>query len=302
MLALRVSYVGELGWELHHPIETQRALYDALFAAGEDLGLTDFGYRALESMRFEKCYRLWGADMSADWSPLQAGLERFVAFDKGDFIGRDALLREREQGRRTRSRASSSTSTASTPTGSSRSTPTATTDRVRRLGRLRTHDRALDRTRVPAGRARRGGHRADRRHPRRPPPRRRLRAAAARPRRGAPLRLAIARARLPAREDTRVDEGTLLLLVGAVLSASIVVGVRRRAHGAARARRVPRARDAARVGRPGRHRVRRCRARARGRHHRPRADPLRGRPPDLVAAAARRSWCRRRCSAPSAWS
>ena len=98
VLALRVSYVGELGWELHHPIETQRALYDALFAAGGDLGLTDFGYRALESMRFEKCYRLWGADMSADWSPLQAGLERFVAFDKGDFVGRDALLHEREQG------------------------------------------------------------------------------------------------------------------------------------------------------------------------------------------------------------
>ncbi len=98
MLAVRVSYVGELGWELHHPIEAQRALYDLLFEAGEDLGLVDFGYRALESMRLEKCYRLWGADMSADWSPLQAGLERFVALDKGDFIGRDALLREREQG------------------------------------------------------------------------------------------------------------------------------------------------------------------------------------------------------------
>ncbi len=98
VLAVRVSYVGELGWELHHPIEAQGSLYDALFEAGEDLGLVDFGYRALESMRFEKCYRLWGADMSADWSPLQAGLERFVAFDKGEFIGRDALLREREQG------------------------------------------------------------------------------------------------------------------------------------------------------------------------------------------------------------
>ena len=97
-LAVRVSYVGELGWELHHPLEVQRELYDLLFEAGEDLGLVDFGYRALESMRFEKCYRLWGADMSADWTPLQAGLERFVAFDKGDFIGRDALLREREQG------------------------------------------------------------------------------------------------------------------------------------------------------------------------------------------------------------
>ena len=97
-LAMRVSYVGELGWELHHPLEVQRRLYDALFAASEGLGLVDFGYRALESMRFEKCYRLWGADLSADWTPLQAGLERFVAYDKGDFIGRDALLREREQG------------------------------------------------------------------------------------------------------------------------------------------------------------------------------------------------------------
>ena len=126
VLALRVSYVGELGWELHHPIETQRALYDLLLDAGEDLGLVDFGYRALESMRFEKCYRLWGADMSADWSPLQAGLERFVAFDKGDFIGRDALLREREQGVDARARAaSSSTPTASTHTGSSPSTPSA---------------------------------------------------------------------------------------------------------------------------------------------------------------------------------
>ena len=95
---MRVSYVGELGWELHHPIEEQRALYDLLFEAGEDLGLVDFGYRALESMRLEKCYRLWGADLSADWSPLQAGLDRFVALDKGDFIGRDALLRESESG------------------------------------------------------------------------------------------------------------------------------------------------------------------------------------------------------------
>jgi dimethylglycine dehydrogenase len=98
VLALRVSYVGELGWELHHPLEQQRALYDLLHEAGADLGLVDFGYRALESMRFEKCYRLWGADLSADWSPLQAGLERFVAFDKGDFVGREALLRERERG------------------------------------------------------------------------------------------------------------------------------------------------------------------------------------------------------------
>ncbi len=97
-LAVRISYVGELGWELHHPLEVQRHLYDVLFEAGDDLGIVDFGYRALESMRLEKCYRLWGADLSADWTPLQAGLERFVALDKGGFIGRDALLRERDEG------------------------------------------------------------------------------------------------------------------------------------------------------------------------------------------------------------
>jgi dimethylglycine dehydrogenase len=96
--ALRVSYVGELGYELHHALEYQRHLYDALREAGEPLGLVDFGYRALESMRLEKCYRLWGADLSADWTPLMAGLERFVAFDKGDFVGREALLAERERG------------------------------------------------------------------------------------------------------------------------------------------------------------------------------------------------------------
>jgi dimethylglycine dehydrogenase len=97
-LAVRVSYVGELGWELHHPLEQQRYLYELLLEAGADLGLVDFGYRALDSMRLEKCYRLWGADLSADWSPLEAGLERFVAFDKGDFVGRDALLRQRAEG------------------------------------------------------------------------------------------------------------------------------------------------------------------------------------------------------------
>src|SRR5262249_44811994 len=95
VLALRVSSVGELGCELPHPLELQRVLCDGLSEAGADLGLVDFGYRALESLRLEKAYRLWGADMSADYTPLEAGLERFVALDKGDFVGREALL-ERE--------------------------------------------------------------------------------------------------------------------------------------------------------------------------------------------------------------
>jgi dimethylglycine dehydrogenase len=98
VLALRLSYVGELGFELHHPLELQRALYDRLWEAGADLGLVDFGYRALESLRLEKANRLWGADMSADYTPLEAGLERFVAFDKGDFVGRDALVAQRDAG------------------------------------------------------------------------------------------------------------------------------------------------------------------------------------------------------------
>ncbi|MBW2287052.1 MAG: FAD-dependent oxidoreductase [Deltaproteobacteria bacterium] len=96
--ALRLSYVGELGYELHHPIEYQRYLYDLLMEAGAQFQIADWGYRALDSMRLEKAYRLWGVDMTADWTPLQAGMDRFVALDKGDFIGRDALLREQERG------------------------------------------------------------------------------------------------------------------------------------------------------------------------------------------------------------
>jgi len=96
--ALRISFVGELGYEIHHAIEYQWNLYDQLLEAGERLGIVDFGYRALESMRLEKAFRLWGADLSPDWSPLQAGLGHCVAFDKGDFIGRDALLAERARG------------------------------------------------------------------------------------------------------------------------------------------------------------------------------------------------------------
>jgi glycine cleavage system aminomethyltransferase T/glycine/D-amino acid oxidase-like deaminating enzyme len=98
VLALRLSYVGELGWELHHRLEYQAALYESLLEAGEDLGLVDFGYRALEAMRLEKGYRLWGADLSPDWTPLEAGFERLVRFEKGDFIGRERLLEQRERG------------------------------------------------------------------------------------------------------------------------------------------------------------------------------------------------------------
>ena len=173
-LAVRVSYVGELGWELHHPIEQQGALYELLAEAGEDLGLVDFGYRALESMRFEKCYRLWGADMSADWSPLQAGLGRFVAFDKGDFIGRDALLREREQGSTHALAclvvdADGVDAHGLEPVYAGGERPVAY---VASGGYGHTIERSIALAYLPVEHAARG-HRADRRHPRRPPPRRR---------------------------------------------------------------------------------------------------------------------------------
>jgi dimethylglycine dehydrogenase len=100
--ALRVSYAGELGWELHVPIETLRTAYLALVAAGEDLGLVDVGYRALDSLGLEKGYGLLGADLTREYTPLRAGLGRLIRFDKGSFIGRDALLRERAAGPTTR--------------------------------------------------------------------------------------------------------------------------------------------------------------------------------------------------------
>jgi dimethylglycine dehydrogenase len=100
--ALRINFVGELGWELHHPVEYQVGLYEALREAGRDVGLVDFGLRAMDSLRLEKGYRAWGSDLNTEVTPLEAGLERFVAFDKGDFVGRDALLQQRRTGVRKR--------------------------------------------------------------------------------------------------------------------------------------------------------------------------------------------------------
>jgi len=97
-LAIRLSYAGELGWELHLPIEQQLALYDAIMQAGAEFAIAPFGFRALDSMRLEKAYPAWGSDLGTELTPLAAGLARFVRLDKGEFVGRDALLAERERG------------------------------------------------------------------------------------------------------------------------------------------------------------------------------------------------------------
>jgi len=96
--AMRVNFVGELGWELHHPIEYQNHIFDALFEAGEDLGLQPFGIRAMDAMRIEKSYRMVGTELSIEYSAFESAMDRFVKPDKGDFLGRDALLASKERG------------------------------------------------------------------------------------------------------------------------------------------------------------------------------------------------------------
>jgi glycine cleavage system aminomethyltransferase T len=93
--AVRITYVGELGWELYVPAEFAAAVYDDIVAAGEGFGLRHAGYHAMDSLRLEKGYRSWGHDISGDDTPLEAGLGFGVAFKKDGFSGRDALLRQR---------------------------------------------------------------------------------------------------------------------------------------------------------------------------------------------------------------
>lgn len=93
--ALRVTYVGELGYELHLPVEYATTIYDALMEAGRDLGLVNAGYRAIESCRLEKGYRAWGSDIGADHTPIEAGLGWAVKTKKPiAFKGRDAIERQ----------------------------------------------------------------------------------------------------------------------------------------------------------------------------------------------------------------
>ncbi len=101
--ASRITFVGELGWELYMPTEFAVHVYDRIVEAGEAFGLRHAGYHALNSLRIEKAYRHWGHDITTHDSPLEAGLGFTVAWDKpGGFIGRDALLHQREQGIRRR--------------------------------------------------------------------------------------------------------------------------------------------------------------------------------------------------------
>jgi dimethylglycine dehydrogenase len=96
-IALRVSYVGELGWELHLPDSALIPMNEAICRVGADLNLCNFGSWALNSMRIEKAYHGWGADFGAEYTPYDAGLGRFINWNKPDFVGREALLSLRDK-------------------------------------------------------------------------------------------------------------------------------------------------------------------------------------------------------------
>ena len=157
--ALRVTYVGELGWELYCPTEYGLGLWRALWEAGEPHGIVAGGYRAIDSLRLEKGYRVWGADITPDETPYEGGLGFCVKLDKdGGFIGREALAEAKERGPRI---ALCLPRPRGPALGRARQRAGAGRRRDRRPGddrRLRLHRRALDRLRLPAARRRRAGH------------------------------------------------------------------------------------------------------------------------------------------------
>ena len=145
-LAVRISFTGELGWELYVPVESLPALYERLLEAGEPLGLRHAGYRALDGLRAEKGYIHWGADAGPADTPYEAGLAMTVAMDKpGGFVGREALAAAR------------TASPAPRPHPARRRRAAALPRRERAAGRARRRPRHVRGLRPHAGRGRRAG-------------------------------------------------------------------------------------------------------------------------------------------------
>jgi dimethylglycine dehydrogenase len=97
---LRMNFVGELGYEFHHPIEQQNTIFDLLMEAGAEFGIKPFGIRAMTAMAIEKSYRLIPREMSIEYNAYESGLDRFVHPNKGEFIGRDSVVRAKAEGLR----------------------------------------------------------------------------------------------------------------------------------------------------------------------------------------------------------
>ena len=149
--ALRVTFVGELGWELYCPTEYGAGLWRALWEAGEPHGLAAGGYRAIDTLRLEKGYRVWAADITPDETPHEAGLGFCVKDDKA-FLGRDALA-DRAPAKRLRCLVLDDP--RSVALGNEPVRVDGDDRRARDHRRLRLHGRALDRLRLPAARLRR---------------------------------------------------------------------------------------------------------------------------------------------------
>jgi 4-methylaminobutanoate oxidase (formaldehyde-forming) len=98
VLAMRVTYVGELGWEFYFAMEYGQRLWDTLWEAGRPEGIVAAGYKAIDTLRLEKGYRYWGADINPDYTPFETGTGFAVKLDKGDFLGRKALLKQKKEG------------------------------------------------------------------------------------------------------------------------------------------------------------------------------------------------------------
>jgi dimethylglycine dehydrogenase len=96
--ALRVNFIGELGWEIHHPIELQNYIFDKLMEAGAEFEIKPFGIRAMTAMALEKSYKLIPRELSIEYSAYESGLDRFISLKKPGFFGKDALLAWREKG------------------------------------------------------------------------------------------------------------------------------------------------------------------------------------------------------------
>jgi len=97
-VAFRVTYIGELGWELYIPTEYMQYVYETLQEAGAEFDITNVGYRAIDSLRMEKKFLAWGVDITPDYNPLEAGLNFLIDWSKGNFIGREALAKIRDEG------------------------------------------------------------------------------------------------------------------------------------------------------------------------------------------------------------
>ena len=152
VLALRIGYVGELGWELHIPTEYAAHVYELLRAAGEPHGIVDVGYRAIDTLRMEKGYLYWSTDITPDTTPWEAGLGWRVDLDKGDFCGRDALVAQRDAGV-SRRLCTFTLESMAYPVSGEAIIADGDGGRVHDQRQLRPHRRQADRLRLPAGRA-----------------------------------------------------------------------------------------------------------------------------------------------------